>query len=159
MDCSTLWIYAIVYLIAGGVILKCFRKLNMRIASVCFCALFAVGLIYIPIAYGSEFIVALFRPLFADYYDPDFYQYFMQSPLLAFIPYFSVTSICTFVFALILGAATVILAVKAVGYVVRYIRGVRSREYHSRSQTRVRPCTLPVQKPKRIWIQFCRLLN
>ena len=159
MDCSTLWIYALIYLIAGIVILKSLGKLNMRVASVCFGVLFAVGLLYIPFIYGSEFFVSLIRPIFEDIYDMEYFLRSTRSPLIAYIPYFSVTSIVTVVIAVIVGIAALLLTVKAVRYVVRRIRVRHEKKLFVYRKKPVFPVREVRAKPKRIYLSLCRLLN
>ena len=155
----TFWLLAALYLSAGAVVLKFFRKMRMRVALGLFSVLYVLIALYIPMVLGSEFLVELIRPFYADLFMPEKFSNYMRSPLLSLMPYFSVTSIVTVAIAVIVGIAALLLAVKAVRYVVRRIR-VRHKKklfvYRKKPVFRLREVRA---KPKRIYLSFCRLLN
>ena len=159
MNNWTFMLLAALYICAGAVVLKCLRKMRMRVALGLFSVLYVLIALYIPMVLGSEFLVEVMKPFYSDLLMAEDFSYFMRSPLLSLIPYFSVTSIVTVVIALIVGIAALLLAVKAVRYVVRRIRVRHAKKLFVHRKQLVFRLREVLAKPKRIYLSFCRLLN
>ena len=149
------WLAAAIYIIAGTVILKCFRKMKMRVAFGFFSVLFITLAMYIPAVIGSGAWELFSRPLIAL---PEAET--VHTFLLALSPYFTVASIVIAVFSLMFGIATVILSVMMVHRVVRFLRKTACKPLSPRQKKkrRSRVVFLP-GKTKRIYIELCRLLD
>ena len=155
MDTWTFWLAVAIYMIAGAVILKCFRKMKMRVAFGCFSVLFITLAMYIPAVIGSGAWELLSRPLIVL---PEGGS--VHTVLLRLSPYFTVASIAIAVLSLILGIATVILSVMMVHRVARFLRRAAHKPLAPRQKkTRWSRVVFFPGKTKRIYIELCRLLD
>ena len=155
MDTWTFWLAVAIYMIAGAVILKCFRKMKMRVAFGCFSVLFITLAMYIPAVIGSGAWELLSRPLIVL---PEGGS--VHTVLLALSPYFTVASIAIAVFSLILGIATVILSVMMVHRVARFLRRAARKPLSPRQKKERRSWLVSFPgKTKHIYIELCRLLD
>lgn len=157
MNYLRFFLVAVLYLISGVVILKCLSKLKMHIASGAFIFLFFVGSLYIPIVCGTGVMRSLLLHTLTGRFDVNTFVDGITSPTYYFVPYFSVVTLLFFVFAVILLIALLIVAVLLVRHIVRIFRRATNRGFRHRAVVRIpRPYT---PKNRKIYLEFCRLLN
>ena len=155
MENWTFWLVVGLYLAAGGVIIKCLRKMKMWVAFTTFSVLYITIAMYIPALLGSGICEILSRPLIELLPEESIYSF-----LLARAPYFTVTTIVITVLSLILGIATVILSVMMVHRVARFLRRAAPKPLAPRQKKKRRSRVVFFPgKTKRIYIELCRLLD
>lgn len=120
------FLYSIVLIISGVIIIATLDRFKMRVARIAFTVLFIVCLIYIPFYFGGNAMLSFFSGMFKDQTVAETFISTMQETLAA--PFFLFKSVTTgmaifSIIAIVAGLiATITLAVEVVKYVRNYLK-------------------------------------